>query len=125
MAVRPRALELRDSAFRDLFAQADEAGRAAAAACKPTPLVVRYQGRTSIVDEGYCGTAWVSIHPGNSAIANYAKKQLGARRAFRGGVTMFVDDFGQSWERKCAFARAFAEVLSSAGFEAHAHDYVD
>lgn len=100
-----RALAAR---FHTAFTEAYEAGVAAGSACVPEPMhIVGYEP----ISEGVCGFAWVTIRPGNCKAANYAKKTFGYRPAYGGGVSYWVSEYGQSYERKIAFARAYADVL--------------
>lgn len=115
--------------FAALYAKADAAGKAAAAACRPTPMIVGdakslfsneidYSKPTYYVADGVCGFAWVNLKPGNSGFANWLKKMKLARRdEYYGGVTIWVSDYNQSMDRKSAYAGAFARVLNDAGFK--------
>jgi hypothetical protein len=70
------------------------------------------------VEGGVCGFAWVSIYPGNSPFANWLKKTERARKdSYAGGVSIWVSEYGQSMERKEAFASAFANSLRESGIE--------
>jgi hypothetical protein len=121
--------------FRNIFKQADEAGKKAAAALTPTPMVVVEHTNPLInspvkkvyapVMDGVCGFAWVVIYPGNSAAANYAKKNLGFRKAYEGGVSLWIGGFGQSMERKEAYAYAYSEVLQENGIKSYANSRMD
>lgn len=73
---------------------------------------------SEIVNDGVCGFAWVNIKPGNCRFANWLKKNdLGRIDSYYGGVTIWVDEFNQSLERKEAYARAFADVILESGIE--------
>jgi hypothetical protein len=122
-----------------LVKTADAAGKAAAAAVTPVPMVV--QERANPLDDsspvvrqwapvmdGVCGFAWVNVKPGNSAFANWLKKQPGSRwrtDSYEGGVSMSVFDYNQSLTRKAAYAGAFARVLSEAGIRAYSASRMD
>jgi hypothetical protein len=132
--------------FAALWQKAQEAGRAAALATIPQPMVVGQHAsplddsspvRTLYVpdqamanyartvhpdaeiivdrglNEGVCGFGWISVRPGNSSFAQWAKKNAGFNS---GGSSMgtyyWVGDYNQSYERKVAHARAAAKVLS-------------
>ena len=114
----------RDQSFKAVFAEAWEAGKLAAEACRPIPIVVYTPaapfGDESVpdltqpiyyVDDGVCGFAWITIYPGNCAAANYAKKHYNASAAYGGGVQIWISYFNQCYARKQAFACAAAEVL--------------
>lgn len=128
---------IKTTEFKALYASADAAGKAAAEAKVPTPMVVGtpttllgndidYDKPVYHVPSGVCGFSWVNVKPGNSAFANWLKKNGKARTdGYYGGVTIWVSAYGQSYEKKCAYARAFAHVLTEAGFKAHAGDRLD
>ncbi len=115
--------------FQALYNLADQAGKAAAKALTPTPMVVGtpttlfgneidYSKPVEVVNDGVCGFAWVNLKPGNSAFANWLKKNKLARPdSYYGGVTIWVSDYNQSMERKSAYAGAFARVLVENGFK--------
>ena len=121
---------------RSLFANARRAGLAAGNAFDPTPMVVgtptTFLGndidptkRTYYVPDGVCGFAWVLINPANSSIAIHAKKQGIGRKAYGGGLSIWIHDHNQSMQRKKAHADAFAQVLRDAGIEAYAQSRMD
>lgn len=120
----------RDSEFSALVARAAAAGRVAGNAIVPRHMVV-YGGRPGEVPvrydvpEGPCGFAWINVSPGNSPFANYLKKNGIAHKAYRGGVDIWVGDYGQSLDRKEAHANAYAEVLREAGIRAYADSRMD
>ena len=64
--------------------------------------------------EGPCGSAWVTVRPGSSGFAHWLRKHGYARPAYHGGVEIWISEFGQSYERKHACAKAMAEVLRGA-----------
>ncbi|MCK5548163.1 MAG: hypothetical protein KAI64_04060, partial [Thermoplasmata archaeon] len=116
------------------------AGQAAGENAVPRPMVVSEvnpvndepNGRQWFVGEGVCGFAWVNVRPGTSSFARWLKKEGLARRDnYLGGVTVNVPQFNQSYERKMAFASAFAgvlqsaDVLTSAGVTAYASGRLD
>jgi hypothetical protein len=112
--------------FSGLWGQAVAAGNAAANALVPVPMNVRCSsGQVYHVPDGVCGFAWINVRPGNSPFANWAKKQGLMRPAYGGGVQFWVGDFDQSMQRKEAFARAAANVLSEAGIKAYADSRMD
>lgn len=111
----------KDAAFHAAFAKAVDAGLAAGAAKKPTPMIVTQHSnplndnsppvKEWYVPEGPCGFAWVNVSPGNSPFANWLKKNKIASKAYGGGVDIWISDFGQSVEQKEACASAMAKVL--------------
>ena len=101
--------------FAEVAREAEAAGRAAAEACTPRPMVVVDEGRGYAyppVMDGVCGFAWVHLAKGNTSFAHWAKKNLGARKSYYGGLDIWVDGYGQSYERKLAHARAYGQVIS-------------
>lgn len=123
------------TAMRALYKSAHAAGMAAGKAAVPTPMTVYSADLfdrpipgtpTYYVPDGPCGFAWISVRPGNSAFANWLKKNdLGRTDSYAGGVSVWVRDFGQSHARKVAYADAFARVLTDAGITAYAADRLD
>lgn len=108
--------------YQKIHADCHAAGLNAGVAVTPTPMLVGtaksllsneidYTKPTYRVDDGPCGFAYINIYPGNSKLANAYKKLGLARKAYGGGVTVNVYEFGQSYERKMAYARAYAEKL--------------
>lgn len=115
-----------DSGMKALFAAADAAGKAAAAAVVPRPMIVIGDGRVyEPVMDGVCGFAWVKIRPGNSAAAKFAKANYGASASYSGGVDIWVSAYNQSMVRKEAYANAFAKVLRDAGINAYGDSRMD
>ncbi len=112
-----------------IIVEAEAAGMAAANGCTPTPMIVGSPStplgndidpnkKTYYVESGVCGFAWISVKPGNSRIANYLKKSgKGRTDSYAGGVTVWVSEFGQSMERKVAYAGAYARVLYANGID--------
>jgi hypothetical protein len=133
----------RDAEFQSLHDKAHAAGMAAGEAAVPAVmhLVERenpFDDSSRVVQryvepEGPCGFAWINIRPGNSPFAIWAKKQGRpgrpdwelARKSYYGGVDIWVSEFGQSMQRKEAYARAYAEVLREAGIKAHSMSRMD
>lgn len=125
----------KDADFRALVDKARLAGLAAVDAMNPTPMVVTE--RTNPLDDaspvkkawyvadGVCGFAWITVRPGNSPFANWLKKNGLARKAYGGGVDIWVSEFNQSMQRKEAYAGAFARVLSEAGITAYMGSRMD
>lgn len=120
--------------WRDIADRAHEAGRAAAEQTVPQPMTVVQHANplddTSRpvkqwhVPEGVCGFAWISF-PGNTSFGKWAKQHLGARRGYPKGLQIWVSDYGQSYEKKMAYAKAFARVLQEAGVNARAQGRLD
>ena len=116
--------------FEILYQQAHAAGMVAALAKTPVPMVVQQHRRVLDdnspvvkswkVDSGICGFAWVKIRPATTAFARWLVKEgKGKVSNYEGGVTIWASGFGQSYERKMAYAGAFAQVLGKAGINAY------
>ena len=112
-----------------LEAEAHAAGLEAATDCAPTPMTVfeadglssdpKPGGKSWFVADGVCGVAWVNIRPARGAFVNYLKKKKKGHKSYTGGWDYWVSEFGQSYERKMAYARAFAKVLNDAGLKTY------
>ena len=119
-----------------LYIKAELAGIEAANKAVPVPMIVEQRAnplddkspiiaRYAPVMDGVCGFAWVEIHPGNSAFANYLKKTGKAGKHYRGGVAIWISRYNQSMTRKEPHAHAMAKVLSEAGIKAYPASRMD
>lgn len=119
-----------------LFERAHSAGMLAGDKARPTPMTVVVREnpfddnspivkRYAPVMDGVCGFGWVNVRPGNSSFANWLRKTNRGRNAYHGGVDIWVREFNQSYERKIAYARAFAGVLTEAGITAYGTGRLD
>jgi hypothetical protein len=86
-----------------------------------SPIIKRY----APVMDGVCGFASVIVRPGNSSFANWLRKQGKGYKSYYGGWEYSVHAFNQSLERKEAYARSFAAVLSEAGIKAYVSSRMD
>ncbi len=122
--------------FEALYAKAVVAGNEAVNGFKPIPMVVGTAiGFSNQIDQtkptyfeadGVCGFAWVNVKPGNSSFAKWLKKTDKARSdSYYGGVTIWVNEFNQSMQKKEVYAHAFAKVLADAGIKAYASSRMD
>ena len=114
-----------------VYAEAHALGIAAGNACSPTPMVVGtpttplgddidYSKDTYYVSDGVCGFAWVNIKPARGGFVKFLKdNKIGRKDSYYGGWTIWVSGFGQSVDRKSAYARAFAKVLGDNGITAY------
>ena len=122
--------------YWNVIEEAREKGNAAALNNKPTPMVVGeakdltsseidYSKKTYYVSEGVCGFAWIWFK-GNTKFGRWAKKMGLAKSWYPTGLAIWVGEFGQSYERKMAYARAFAKVLNEYGInDAYASGRLD
>jgi hypothetical protein len=103
-------------------------GREAGAACVRHPMIVAQHANvmddnSPVVEQwhvpsGVCGFAWVVVRPGTSAFARWLVKHDLAGKHYYGGVSIWVGDYGQSYEKKHAHAVAMAEYLNKVGIDA-------
>lgn len=121
--------------FDVLAEKAHAAGVAAVAKLQVRPMVVQSHAnplddgsavvKEYFVADGVCGFAWVKFK-GVGPWANYAKKYLGARKAYGGGLSINISAYNQSMQKKEAYASAFAAVLREAGIaDAYADSRMD
>jgi hypothetical protein len=126
----------RYEAFARLVELAHLAGKDAATATVPEPMTVVQRANPlddsspvvkqyAPVAAGVCGFAWVTVRPATSSFARWAKDSCGWRKAYSGGVQLWVSAYGQSYERKIAYADAYAAVLKQAGITAYAGGRLD
>jgi hypothetical protein len=119
-----------------IYHDAAEAGRGAAADHDPTPMVVQQHEdvfddsspvvKSWNVPQGVCGFAWVSVRPGTSSFARWLKRHGHARTdSYYGGVTIWISEYGQSFEKKVAHSEAMAAVLVDNGIKAYAMSRLD
>jgi hypothetical protein len=123
--------------FQELYERAHQAGINAATSAEVQPMVVGTPisifandidetKPTYFVPDGPCGFAEVIVKPGNSRFANWLKKNnIASTRYYGGGVSVWVSQFGQSYQRKMAYAAAFAEVLRTENIRAAATGRLD
>ena len=114
--------------FELIIGEAMREGEYSALNCIPaTMFVTDINGRlVDSVSEGACGFAWINIKPGTSKFAKYLKaKEIARKDSYYGGVSVWVHSFGQSYERKMAYARAFATVLQQHDINAQAMGRLD
>ena len=111
-------------AYQELVARAEAAGRVAAAAVNPVPMVVQGGGKSYYVGDGVCGFGWVEI-PGNTAFGKYMKAAGKARKTYPKGLSISSGGFSQSMARNEAYAYAYADVLQAAGIDAQAKSRMD
>lgn len=107
--------------FAKAFAEASELGYAAGRGAEPTPMIVTKRAsplddnspveKQWYVPEGACGFAWVNVHPGNCSFAKWLVKHGHARKAYGGGVQIWISAHNQSVERKELHAHAMARHL--------------
>jgi hypothetical protein len=110
--------------FAQAYGNAYRKGFAAGCHHTPTPMAVTWPNGTlvQIIPAGPCGFAWVTVRPGNSSFARWLTHHSIARKAYRGGVEIWIKEFEQSVERKQVMARVMAEHLTATlGIEGISH----
>ena len=129
--------------FQVLCEQADKAGREAVANTRVAPMMVGsalgfsneidYSKPTEYVADGPCGFAWCSVYPefkGNTRLGKEERAVL-EKCGFEKDWTnvrkysFWINDFDQSVQKKEAYARAFAKVLSDNGISASSGSRLD
>ena len=122
--------------YQRIHREAHEAGMAAGQAAAVVPMIVGSPSslfandldpRKPIyhVPDGVCGFAWVHLSDARQPYARFAKDHLRALSGYPRGRDIWVREFGQSMQRKEAYARAYAGVLKQHGIEAYADSRMD
>jgi hypothetical protein len=111
--------------YQEIIDKAYKAGIEAGKNARPIPMYVIDQGiPIDRIDDGACGFAWIAF-PGNTSFGKWTKKQGLARSHYPSGLCIWVSEFGQSVDRKDAFAGAYAKVLKENGIDAYAGSRLD
>lgn len=104
--------------FVILANKAHHEGMLAGQAVKPKGMLVHGKDEWGIqkiweVPEGLCGFACIRMDA-RSAFAKFLLREGMAKRGYEKGIVIYVHQFNQSWERKAAYAAAYAKVLQQA-----------
>jgi len=109
----------RAKACRLVFSMAHRRGMKAGQACRPRPVKMQatadpWDPQAAVIDEwdepeGACGFAWVVLPPG--WLTDWLL-ETGLGTETNQGVVLPVPFFGQSYERKLAYARTVARYLT-------------
>lgn len=103
--------------FENIYQHARQAGLMAGFTKDVNPMYVTDGTQTFKIDDGLCGFA--SVHfMGNTAFGKWASANGIAKKHYKRGLYIWVDDFNQSYERKSAYAREFVKVLETYGIKA-------
>ena len=95
------------AAYQTALAEGYEAGMLAA-----TQDIVAMQDGVAVSEPfPICGFASLNIRPGNGAFARWLKKEGLATKSYQGGVSIYIHEFGQSYDRKMAMARKMTDTL--------------
>ena len=125
-----------------LLKNAHVAGLAAGNSIVPTPMNLTDGVNNYHVPEGPCGFAWVVTNEhGNGPFVKYLKNNSGRfknhsngsgpsyihgdKYYYGGYYVTWVGEFGQSVEKKEAYAEAFCSVLTAAGLKCYAGSRLD
>lgn len=118
-----------------IYTAAHTAGLDAAQSAAVRPMIVTQRAnpfddssapvKQYFEEDGVCGFASVIVKPANSSFARYLKTIRSTYKHYYGGLNMPVHEFNQSLQRKEAYARAFAAVLSDAGIKAYVDSRMD
>lgn len=119
-----------------LYRRAHAAGMAAGEGARPVPLYVvqhanPFDDNSPVtrayppVMDGVCGFAWVKVRPATGPFVRWLKTHGKGHSGYTGGYDVWVHKFGQSLERKTAYANAFAAVLTEAGLTAYGQSRMD
>lgn len=135
------------SEAKQILEEAEAVGQNAYENAAPKPMVVTEREdpfnddskvkQSWFVSEGVCGFAWLNI-PGNSwfiralkkagfasaNINNFDRKVVFKKDSYYKGYSYWIGG-GQSYERKVAFANAFADVLGSYNIVANVGSRLD
>jgi hypothetical protein len=111
----PTVLPPRTSWAADLHAAYD-AGAAAVTALSVAPMVVTGREGSYYVEGGVCGFARVEVRPRTSAWAKWLKSNGWYSSDYHKCIYMNVSEYGQSMQRKEAFAQAVAAWLTARGY---------
>jgi len=111
--------------FKAIYEAAHLAGMEAAATCDQQ-MVRAENVFTGEVSEAFpiCGFAWIKFK-GNTAWARWTKKAGLASKDYGGGYSIWVSMFGQSYDKKRAYAQAFSKVLEEHGIWSYAGSRLD
>jgi hypothetical protein len=111
--------------FAELWEEACKQGDGAASNHIPQTMIVSSDTTQWVVPEGACGFAEIRLPKGNTSFAHWAKKNAGFSKHCYGGLYYWVSGYGQSMERKEAFARKACEVLQAGGIDCFATSRMD
>jgi hypothetical protein len=124
-----RRAQVKEAEFEELWSKAHQAGMDAGQNAGVMPMIVGtaaslfgteidHSKKTYFVEGGVCGFAWINVKPAHSGFAKWLVVNDHARKdSYYGGITIWVGEFGQSMQRKEAYAGAAMKVLQEAGIK--------
>jgi hypothetical protein len=83
----------------------------------PTPMVVQWNNKHEVIDEGVCGGAYVVVSNARNGFARWLRASHVGEPTTPSGQGIFAESAGQSKERAESYAHAFANVLKMNGVE--------
>lgn len=109
--------------YKSIWEEALQAGEKALKECVPTPMVVAQHENMADdnspiekawhVPDGVCGFASVVMSPGTHSFIRWLKKnKVDIGKHYYGGMSYWISEGGQSYEKKCAYAKAMCNVLA-------------
>jgi hypothetical protein len=105
-----------------IYAIAERTGRVAAEECIPTPMkVIGFD----VEMEGMCGFAHVRVPDARKDFARWAVRSGKGSKHYISGATIYANVNSPSYDRRVAYAEAFAAVLSLNGVECSVHSRLD
>jgi len=122
--------------FEKIYNEAHDAGMKAVQNLKVIPMFVTQHlnpidDKSEVVEswyveDGVCGFAWINVKPGTSSFAKWlVEKKIASHDSYYGGVTIWVSDFGQSMQKKEAYAHAFSSILNNNEIKSYAMSRMD
>ena len=116
----------RYTTYSSLFQKAWKAGTEAATSHQPRPMIVTdtHGNVVEQVNDGPCGFAWLNV-PGNTSFGKWLRKSNLARPDYPTGLSVWIDAYGQSYERKRVHASTMAAILQENGIECVARGRLD
>lgn len=131
-----RKTENRDATdYRLIWNEAHKAGAEAADDCTPEPMVIQEREnqwdddspvkKSYFVPQGVCGFAWIIVRPATCGFARWCRKNKGTSKAYYGGEQIWISAYGQSYEKKKAYAGAFAATLYDYDIKAYSAGRLD
>ena len=100
--------------YEAVHAKADLAGLEAGRNVDAEKYVVVDEA-TEKVSEPFelCGFATVQVKGANKGFGKWLANNDGDKDSYNGGACLYVDYFDQSWERKGAYANAYAKTATA------------
>lgn len=118
--------KLTGAQFQHIYDAAHEAGYTAGKRAIPNSkfLAQPNGAKLWIEPRGECGMAWIAFS-GNTPWSKWCNEQGICDNDHPRGKRIWVHHFGQSYERKLAYAKAFAQTLKDNGINAFSCGMVD